>query len=166
VWSLKNPMRSLAFLFLWCLLATVTGASQETSVQQQVLKVSAQAMAARLLTTVVPESVKMPKCSNRMVTLDVVIDEDGKVKSIKVLGGFEEFRESAIKAVKQWIYKPYLESGIPVSVETTVMVFYPSVGAPGSFFVSDGKGGVTGGKFLPMPPECGPPIQIKPTPPQ
>jgi TonB family protein len=101
-----------------------------------------------------------------MVTLDVVIDEDGKVKSIKVLGGFEEFRESAIKAVKQWIYKPYLESGIPVSVETTVMVFYPSVGAPGSFFVSDGKGGVTGGKFLPMPPECGPPIQIKPTPPQ
>ena len=123
-------------------------------------------MAARLLSTVVPESLKMPKCSNRMVTLDVVIGEDGKVKSIKVLGGFEEFRESAIKAVKQWIYKPYLDSGIPVSVETTVMVFYPSVGAPGSFFVPDGKGGVTGEKFLPMPPECGPPIQIKPTPPQ
>jgi hypothetical protein len=35
-----------------------------------------------------------------MVTLDVVIGEDGKV-SIKVLGGFEEFRESAITAVKQ-----------------------------------------------------------------
>ena len=106
----------------------------------------------------------MAKCSNRMVTLDVVIGEDGKVGDIKVLGGFEEFRESAIKAVKQWTYKPYVEGGKPVSVETNILVFYPSVGAAGSLYVPDGKGGVSGGKFLPMPPGCGPPIQIKQTP--
>jgi TonB family protein len=99
-----------------------------------------------------------------MVTLDVNIGEDGKVTILKVLGGFEEFRESAIKAVKQWTYKPYLENGTSVSVETTIMVFYPSVGTPGSLFVPDGKGGVKGGQFLPMPSECGQPIQIKQTP--
>jgi hypothetical protein len=93
----------------------------------------------------------------------VLIGEDGKVAILKVLGGFEEFRESAIKSVKQWTYKPYLENGSPVSVEMTIMVFYPSVGTPGSLYLPDGKGGVKGGKFLPMP-ECGPPIQIKQAP--
>lgn len=146
------------------MLVTGVSAGQETSESQQMLKVPAPVMAARLLTTVTPESPKMPKCSNRMVTLDVAIGKDGTVSILKVLGGFEEFKESAIKAVKQWTYTPYLENGIPVSVETTVMVFYPSAGTPGSLYVPDGKGGVKGGKFLPMPPECGPPIQIKPTP--
>jgi hypothetical protein len=149
-----------------CLLAVGVVAGQETSESQQILKVPAQVMAARLLTSVTPESPKMPKCSNRMVTLDVVVGEDGKVSILKVLGGFEEFKPSAIKAVKQWTYRPYLENGVPVPVETTVLVFYPPAGKPGSLFVPDGKGGVKGGDFLPMPPECGPPIKIKPTQPQ
>jgi Gram-negative bacterial TonB protein C-terminal len=159
-------MRSLLFSFLSCLLISVVSAAQETSESQQMLKVPAQVMAARLLTTVTPESPKMPKCSNRMVTLDVAIGADGKVSILKILGGFEEFKESATKAVKQWTYKPYLENGNPVSVETTIMVFYPSTGTPGSLYVPDGKGGVRGGKFLPMPPDCGPSIQIKQSPSQ
>jgi TonB family protein len=110
-------------------------------------------MAARLLTTVTPEAPAVPKCSNRMVTLDVVIGEDGKVSSLKVLGGFAEFKQSALPAVKQWTYKPYLENGIPTSVETTVQVFYPSTGKPGLLFVPDGKGGIKGGDFLSLPPE-------------
>lgn len=157
-------MRSTPLLFLCCALTVGVCVGQEASESKQIPKVAAQVMAARLLTTVPPESPKMPKCSNRMVTLDVVIGEDGKVTNLKVLGGFEEFKESAIKAVKQWTYKPYLENGIPISVETTIMVFYPSVGTPGSLFVPDGKGGVKGGQFLPMPLECGPPIQIKQAP--
>jgi hypothetical protein len=88
-----------------------------------------------------------------MVTLDVVVGEDGRVSILKVLGGFEEFKPSAIAAVKQWTYTPYLENGVPVPVETTVLVFYPPAGKPGSLFVPDGKGGVKGGNFLPMPPE-------------
>src|SRR5271154_3934020 len=121
-------MRSFLLACLTCVSAAGAVVGQETSEPQQILKVPSQVMAARLLATVTPESPKMPKCSNRIVTLDVVIGEDGKVSILKVLGGFEEFKESAIKAVKQWTYKPYLENGIAVSVETTVMVFYPSVG--------------------------------------
>jgi TonB family protein len=125
-------------------------------------------MAARLLTTVTPERPKEPmaKCSNRMVTLDAVIGEDGKVRTLKVLGGFEEFQESALTAVKQWTYKPYLVDEKPSSVETTVLVFYPSSGTPGSLFVPDGEGGAKGGKFPPLPPECWPQTDVKPAPQQ
>jgi TonB family protein len=66
-----------------------------------------------------------------MVTLDVVIGEDGRVSSLKAPSGFAGFKESAIKAVEQWTYKPYYENGVPVSVETTVVIFFPSVGTPG-----------------------------------
>jgi TonB family protein len=147
-------------------LAIGISAGQDTFVSHKVPKVSAQVMAARLLTAVTPDSPKMQKCSNAMVTLDVIVGEDGKVGSIKVIGGFEEFKDSAIKAVKQWTYKPYTDNGTPIPIETTILVFYPSVGEPGSLFVPDGKGGVQGGKFPPMPSECGPPIQIKQAPSQ
>ena len=108
----------------------------------------------------------MPKCSNRMVTLKVVVGEDGKVQSLKAVAGFEEFKQSAMAAVKQWTYKPYLENEVPTPVETTVLVFYPSVGTPGSLFVPDGKGGVKEGDFRSMPPECMPSIGGKPAPQQ
>jgi hypothetical protein len=77
-------MRSFLFSCLACVLATggvVT--AQEAPESPQVLKVSEKVMAARLLTTVTPETQTMPKCSNRMVTLDVVIGEDGRVSSLR-----------------------------------------------------------------------------------
>jgi hypothetical protein len=125
-------------------------------------------MAARLLTTVTPKppSKPMAPCSNAMVTLDVVIGADGKISTVKRAGGFEEFLESAIAAVKQWTYKPYLVDGVPTSVETSILVFYPSSGPAGSLFVPDGKGGVKGGKFEPMPPSCGPEVNSKPSTPE
>jgi TonB family protein len=161
-----DDMRSFLLACLTCVSAAGSVAGQATSEPQQILKVPAQVMAARLSTTVTPETPKMPKCSNRMVTLDVVIAEDGRVRNIKVLGGFEEFKQSAIVAVKQWIYKPYLENGAPIPVNTQILVFYPSVGKAGSLFVPDGKGGVKGGDFLPLPAECGPPIAVQRKSPQ
>jgi TonB family protein len=159
-------MRSFLLFCLACALTIHVVAEQETSEPQQILKVPARAMAALLLTSATPESPKMPKCSNRMVTLDVVIGDDGRVRSLNALSGFEEFKQSAVTAVKQWTYKPYLQNGVPISVETTVLVFYPSVGKAGSLFIPDGKGGVKGGNFLPMPSVCGPSIEVKPTAPQ
>jgi|ERR1700761_4284106 hypothetical protein len=127
-----DDMRSFLLACLTCVSATGAVVGQATSAPQQILKVPSQVMAARLLTTVTPESPKMPKCSNRMVTLDVVIAEDGRVRNIKVLGGLEEFKQSAIMAVKQWIYKPYLENGAPIPVDTQILVFYPNIGKAGS----------------------------------
>jgi len=73
-------MRSILFFCLVYVLATGVATAQEAPELPQVLKVSERVMAARLLTTVTPKSLTMPKCSNRMVTLDVVIGEDGKVR--------------------------------------------------------------------------------------
>lgn len=156
-----NSPRSFLFFCFWSALTVGESVGQEAPEPRKPLKVSMQIMAARLLTTVTPQSPAMPKCFDRMVTLDVVVREDGTVASIKVIGGLEEFRESAIEAVRQWTYKPYMEDEKPTAVETTVLVFYPNVGPAGSLFVPDGKGGSKGGKFLPLPSECGPPIQIK-----
>jgi Gram-negative bacterial TonB protein C-terminal len=156
------------FLGLCCATAAAVSSAQETAESQQLVKVPMQIMSARLLTTVTPERPKTPmaKCSNRMVTLDVVIGEDGRVKNLKVLGGFREFQESSLTAVKQWTYDPYVVDGAPTAVETKVLIFYPSSGKPGPAFVPDGKGGVKGGDFLPLPPECGPPITVPPASPQ
>jgi hypothetical protein len=160
--------RHFLFLGLCCTTAAAVSSAQETAKSQQLTKVPMQIMSARLLTTITPERPKIPmtKCSNRMVTLDVVIGEDGRVKALKVLGGFEEFQEPSLTAVKQWTYDPYLVNGAPTAVETKVLVFYPSSGKPGPAFIPDGKGGVKGGDFLPLPPECGPPITVKPASPQ
>ncbi len=159
-------MRSFVLYCLVCMLAIGIGGGQEISELQPGVKVPERVMAARLVSAVTPEALAMPKCSNRMVTLDVIIDEDGNVGRLKVLGGFEGFKQSALAAVKHWTYKPYLEGGIPTSVETTVQVFYPSNGKPGPFLVPDGKGGTKGGDFLPLPPECGPSIKVQPGQPQ
>jgi protein TonB len=131
-----------------------SGAAQQAEVSQQPIKVSSQIIAARLLRAVPPKRVKIPKCSNAMVTLDVIIGEDGTVQSLKVVGGWQKFTESAIPAVKRWTYRPYLLNGVATAVETEVLVFYPSTGNPGPLFVPDGQGGVKGGKFHPMPTEC------------
>jgi Gram-negative bacterial TonB protein C-terminal len=123
-------MRSLLFSCIGCALATAIAAGQEAPVEpQQMLKLPAQVMAARLLTAVTPDSPKMRKCSNAMVTLDVVVGEDGKVTILKVLGGFEEFTRSAIPAVKQWIYRPYLETKRPFQLRRRSWCFFPMSGS-------------------------------------
>jgi TonB family protein len=151
---------------LFCILPPVMSEGQEANRSEQIPKVSSKTMAALLLTATTPDFPKTPmkKCSNAMVTLDVIISADGTVATVKVLSGFEEFRESAVSAVKQWRYRPYIMDGVATSVETSVLVYYPSGGTPGSLFVPDGKGGVKGGNSLLSSPDCGP-ISVKPDPP-
>ena len=58
------------------------------------------------------------------VLIDVVISKDGDVLSPKVTSGPKELRQSALDAVSQWKYKPFLLNGEPVEVKTTVRVVY------------------------------------------
>jgi protein TonB len=50
------------------------------------------------------------------------IDKTGKVVNLKAMSGPEFLRDSAIKAARQWTYKPYLLNGQPVTVLTTITV--------------------------------------------
>lgn len=58
------------------------------------------------------------------VVLHVIIDREGHIAELEVLSGHPLLIESAIKAVKQWQYRPYILNGKPVEVETTLKVKY------------------------------------------
>jgi TonB family protein len=59
------------------------------------------------------------------VLLAVVINKDGVVEDIKVTKSQgENFDKSAIDAVKQWRWKPYLLNGQPIEVKTNITIIY------------------------------------------
>lgn len=59
------------------------------------------------------------------VLLYAVVGKDGSIQSLKSMaGGVPELEASAIKAVKDWKYSPYLHCGQPVEYETIISVNY------------------------------------------
>ena len=59
-----------------------------------------------------------------VVVLECVIDEQGRVREIKVLKGLPLLDQAAIDAVRQWVYTPTLLGGVPVPVVMTVTVSF------------------------------------------
>jgi TonB family protein len=58
------------------------------------------------------------------VILRAIIDREGQIAELTLVSGHPLLAESAIKAVKQWRYRPYILNGNPVLVETTIKVHY------------------------------------------
>lgn len=59
------------------------------------------------------------------VILAAIIDQTGHIKDLAPLASSDALlTASAITAVKTWTYKPYLRSGAPVEVSTTITVNY------------------------------------------
>jgi periplasmic protein TonB len=58
------------------------------------------------------------------VVLKAIIDRDGNIQDLTLISGHPMLVPSAIEAVKQWRYKPYLLNGQPVEVETTITVIF------------------------------------------
>jgi TonB family protein len=56
------------------------------------------------------------------VELHAEISKDGSIQSLSLISGHPLLVPSAIEAVKQWRYKPYILNGEPVEVETTVTI--------------------------------------------
>lgn len=56
------------------------------------------------------------------VVLKAVIDENGAVKSLQPVEGDTVLADAAMKAVKQWRYKPYTRDGKALAFETIVLV--------------------------------------------
>jgi TonB family protein len=86
--------------------------------------VSPAAMNANLFASRVPaypESAKQDGVEGSVV-MQAVISTDGTVKRVHVVKGDSRLRNAAIEAVYKWRYRPYLLSGRPVDVWTTVTV--------------------------------------------
>jgi TonB family protein len=72
---------------------------------------------------VYPEDAKKDRVSGSVV-LAATIGKDGAVEQLHVVSGPEALQQSAMDAVRQWTYQPYLLNGDPIEVETTITVIY------------------------------------------
>jgi TonB family protein len=62
---------------------------------------------------------------NGPVVLLVTIDKDGSTEHIELTKSLrEDYDRSAIDAVREWKFQPYLLNGQPVEVDTTVTITY------------------------------------------
>jgi hypothetical protein len=100
--------------------------AQDSGASAKAVEVSEIVMAKRLDHVVAP---KLPvgaigKCSNAMVMLKVTIDENGKVSDDEFVSGYDELKDSAMTAIRQWTYKPYEQRGNAIAVQTRASIFY------------------------------------------
>ena len=58
------------------------------------------------------------------VVLAATISKQGTITNLRVVSGPAMLQQSALDAVRNWRYKPYLLNGEPVEVETTVNVVF------------------------------------------
>ena len=56
------------------------------------------------------------------VVIEVTIDKTGNISRATVVKGPTLFADAALAAVKQWKYRPYVQGGNPIEVESTVTV--------------------------------------------
>jgi len=90
------------------------------------IRVGGNVAQANLISSVAPV---YPEAAKRngiqgIVKLQITINKEGHVSQVSVSSGAEELFQSAVDAVQQWVYKPTLLNGEPVTVLTTVDVNY------------------------------------------
>ena len=70
-----------------------------------------------------PAEAKAKRISGAVV-LHALISKEGAITKLEAISGPDELRASAIDAVRQWTYRPYLVKGQPTEVDTTITVNY------------------------------------------
>jgi len=58
------------------------------------------------------------------VQLLATISKYGEVTKVQILGGDPLLAKSAVDAVKEWEYRPYLLNGLPVEIETQISIVF------------------------------------------
>jgi TonB family protein len=94
-------------------------------------RVSSGTLAGNLISKVdpvYPDDAKAARVQG-VVVLRAVIAKDGTIEKLTYISGPPPLVVSAIEAVQQWKYKPYLLNGEPTEVETTINVNYTFEGA-------------------------------------
>ncbi|HMC31677.1 MAG TPA: energy transducer TonB [Candidatus Angelobacter sp.] len=92
----------------------------------QRIRVSGGVTAGNLLRRVEPVYPPLAKTARiqGQVILHAVISKSGSIENLQVMSGHPMLVQSALDAVRQWKYKPYILNGEPVEVDTTVTVNY------------------------------------------
>ena len=53
-----------------------------------------------------------------------MISKEGMIENLQVESGHPLLVQAALKAVQQWRYRPFFVSGIPVEVDTKIVVTF------------------------------------------
>ena len=107
--------------------------------QREPLQVGAGVMESKLLKRVEPvyPEIAVRARMEGVVRLQVLVNEQGEVASVKVIGGgYPPLQPAAAEAVRQWRYSPTYLNGEAVPVMTTVSVTFKLTG--GTAFVAPG----------------------------
>jgi TonB family protein len=117
--------------------------SQGQAAPPENLRVAPGVMEGNLISKVDPVYPERAKAAHvqGIVVLHAVISKTGSVENLQVISGPPMLTSSAMEAVQQWKYKPYLLNGQPTEVETTINVNYTLAASD-----SPGQSGGTGGK--------------------
>lgn len=132
---MKSRMAMSAGLLLALL---ETGFSQETPEKR--LTVEPAVAEGYLVQKVEPAYPQMAKIAHVEgdVVLKAYISKAGIIENLQAVSGHPILIQSAMDAVKQWKYKPFLLNGEPVAVETTVTVKYRLPSPPRKVRISSG----------------------------
>lgn len=94
------------------------------AITPQRIRVGGNVQAANLITQIKPAYPPLAKQARIQgtVELSAIIGKDGRVQDLKVVRGHPLLVQSALDAVKSWIYRPTMLNGEPVEVSTTIDV--------------------------------------------
>jgi protein TonB len=113
-------------------LGGIAGQSHATVVQESKrVRISQGVSEGMLLTKVTPEYPRIAKLGHigGDVVLEAIISKEGLIERLHVISGNPILIDSAMNAVQQWRYRPFLLDGTPVEVETKVTVMF-TLGKP------------------------------------
>jgi len=102
------------------------GQSEAPAKRPMRIKIGGNVATANLITRVTPEYPPLARETRIQgtVRLHAIIGKDGSVLQLEVISGHPLLVQSALDAVKKWMYKPTLLNGEPVEVDTTIDVIY------------------------------------------
>jgi protein TonB len=95
-------------------------------VPQGPVRIGGQVSAPALLKRVEPiyPAIAQAASIDGVVILDAIVDEHGRIQSLKVLRGHPLLAKAAIEAVQQWEYEPLKLNGTPTPFELTVSLWF------------------------------------------
>jgi protein TonB len=59
-----------------------------------------------------------------VVALTARVDPDGAVRTVKVVSGKRTPAAAAVRAIRQWRYRPFIKDGQPVATETNIVITF------------------------------------------
>jgi TonB family protein len=107
-------------------LGQVTSPALDTAstAEPKFLRVGADVAASRLTRRVEPQypsQAQEPQIQGPVV-LQALISKEGDIRELKLISGDSRLADTAMEAVKQWHYQPYLVNGQPVEVQTDITI--------------------------------------------